>query len=171
MEDVDEFLAHYGVKGMKWGVRRNRSAVEVSVKATPGRRVKARGGENQSAHEDAIRAATYKRVATKSTTDALSTKQLQEVVNRMNLEQQYNRLRPTNMSDLGKDFARKMAAENSNQAADFLTKGVDAGVNKYAGIGPRTKEAAMGISLAKKTIKGAAVVASVIAQGQKKKKK
>ncbi len=171
MEDVDEFLAHYGIKGMKWGVRRNRSAVDVSVTATPGKRVKARGGENQPAHEDAVKVATYKRVAAKSTTDALSTKQLQEVVNRMNLEQQYDRLRPTTMSDLGKQFAVKMAAENSNQASDYLTKGVDAGVNRYAGYGPRTREADLGIKTAKATIKGAAVVASVIAQSQKKKKK
>ena len=32
--DVDDFLAHYGVKGMKWGVRReNKSAVKTARKA------------------------------------------------------------------------------------------------------------------------------------------
>ena len=36
MTDVDEFLAHYGVKGMKWGVRRDRRANNL-VKVGAGR--------------------------------------------------------------------------------------------------------------------------------------
>lgn len=94
-EQVESFLAHYGVKGMRWGVRKDNSPTSVSIKEIPGRRVKTSGGENQSAHPDAIRSATAKQIAKKSTTDALSTKDLQEMVNRMNLEQNYRRLTQT----------------------------------------------------------------------------
>lgn len=36
-EEVDDFLAHYGVKGMKWGVRRNRVSGDSSSSAKPKR--------------------------------------------------------------------------------------------------------------------------------------
>lgn len=94
MSEVETMLSHYGIKGMRWGViRKNPSgAVEVSTNTTPGKKVTATGGQNQPAHPDAIRVATSKQKAKVSTTDSLSTKELQELVNRMNLEQQYSRL-------------------------------------------------------------------------------
>lgn len=94
--DVEAFLLHYGVKGMKWGKRKSRSTAPVEVTATtkPGRRVRTTGGENQPASEDAIRAAKLQRQARKSTTDSLSTPELQALVQRMNLEKQYAQLAP-----------------------------------------------------------------------------
>src|SRR6478609_8651527 len=83
-------LAHFGVLGMKWG--RSKGAQAVAVKATPGRRVSAKGGKRQSASEDAIAAAIAKQKARKSTTDSLTTKELQNLVTRMNLEKQYSTL-------------------------------------------------------------------------------
>ena len=94
----DAVLAHYGVKGMKWGVRRaDRKArklapTEVQTKVVPGARVQTSGGRNQKPSEDAIRVATNRQKARASTPDALSTKELQEMVTRMNLEQQYSKL-------------------------------------------------------------------------------
>lgn len=89
---LDTVLSHYGVKGMKWGRRKDRSPVDIQTSAEPGKRVQAKGGENQPASEDARRAAAAKQKAKASTTDALSNKELQELVTRMNLEQQYSRL-------------------------------------------------------------------------------
>ena len=104
--DLDDILAHYGVKGMKWGVRKDRgdrdaifrkrakekNPVEVSVSQQPGKYVKGKGGQNQPASEDAITAATYRQRAKASTVDSLSNKELQTLVTRMNLEQQYSNL-------------------------------------------------------------------------------
>lgn len=90
---VEKHLAHYGIKGQRWGVRRNLDGgVEVSTTSTPGKKVTAKGGKGQPAHEDAIKTAISKQKAKTSTTDSLSTKELQELVNRMNLEQQYSKL-------------------------------------------------------------------------------
>lgn len=50
-EDVDEFLEHFGVKGQKWGVRRNRESSGGKEK-TPSR--KERRAEKKAAREKAI---------------------------------------------------------------------------------------------------------------------
>ena len=95
-------LAHYGVKGMRWGVRRSSSKStgpeEVTLKTVPGKRVTAQGGRRHPASEDARTAAIYKQKARKSTVDSLSNKELQALVNRMNLEQNYSRLTADQLS-------------------------------------------------------------------------
>jgi len=107
MDTAEDVLSHFGIKGMRWGVRRENPSggVEVSTTARPGQKVIAKGGSHQPAHEDAIRTAAYKQKAKKSTTDSLSTKELQELVNRMNLEQQYSKLTAT------KSFVDKVDAD------------------------------------------------------------
>lgn len=84
-------LAHYGIKGMRWGVRKS-EPTPVTTTIRPGRQVKAKGGTGQPASDDAIKTAESHRVARKSTTDALSNKELQALVNRMQLEQQFKTL-------------------------------------------------------------------------------
>jgi hypothetical protein len=79
---------------MKWGVRKaDRSATDVVVtQKKPGTRVSTSGGKNQPASEDAKNAAAARQKAKSSTTDSLSNKELQDLVRRMNLEQQYSDL-------------------------------------------------------------------------------
>lgn len=95
-------LAHYGVKGMRWGVRRSNSKStgpeDITLKTVPGKRVSAKGGGRHPASEDARTAAIYKQKARKSTVDSLSNKELQALVNRMNLEQNYSRLTADQLS-------------------------------------------------------------------------
>lgn len=128
---LDEFLEHYGVKGMKWGVRRKRSGSSSVEVATPaGRRVQTRGGSGQRASEDAVRTAVLRQRARKSTTDSLSNKELQDLVTRLNLEQNYERLRPRRPSEqvakfitdtligIGKDEAGKYIRSNVSSQID-----------------------------------------------------
>lgn len=116
-EDFDQILVHYGIKGMRWGVRkkRDKAVVEtpVEVRARPGRRVEARGGSGQPAHEDAISTAASKQKARQSTVDALSTPELKKLVERMNLEAQYAKLAATQPTriDAGKKFISGMAKD------------------------------------------------------------
>lgn len=98
--DLRYAIKHYGVKGMKWGVRRKATAgsdggtPEVSPRKQ--KRIDAKAARKQERSEqwkrpvteDAAKAAT-KRVRTKKHgTDALSNDELKELVTRMNLEQQ-----------------------------------------------------------------------------------
>ena len=116
-------LTHYGIKGMHWGVRRedpHPTSDRVETKNGKIRSVtlsKARQENNSESH-DAARAAILKKTAATKSTDSLSNKELQDLVTRMNLEQQYSRLtQPANGS------AKKMITDILvNQGKQELTK-------------------------------------------------
>lgn len=95
---TDEFLRHYGIPGMKWGRRKSKSpSYEKSVK-TFGGKSPHRNLSVSPKSIDAQKARNYKDRAKSSGTDALSTKELENLVKRMNLEQQYSRLNPPQVS-------------------------------------------------------------------------
>lgn len=73
VERVDDALAHFGVKGMKWGVRRNSAHKNKSIDKSP----------------DAVRAEeARKKLGKKGDPSALTNQELQHLVTRMNLERQ-----------------------------------------------------------------------------------
>ncbi|UQS94681.1 hypothetical protein SEA_ZEINA_7 [Arthrobacter phage Zeina] len=90
---TDEFLAHFGVKGMKWGKHKAQAEPEPAKPRVP-------------ASEDAV---TYRSAQAKIAgggTDALSDRELKKVVERMNMEAQYQRLTtPQEKTSSGKRLA------------------------------------------------------------------
>lgn len=109
---LEDVLSHYGVKGMHWGIRKARNA-------PPG----------PAPSGDANRTSEYKSRAKAGGAKALSTKELQELVTRMNLEQQYDRLRPpTKKETVVKFIADTLVQVGKQQAAkvasDLATKQV-----------------------------------------------
>ena len=102
----DEFLAHYGIKGMHWGVRRSQRELH------PG------GSED---HNNA-RAAGAK--VKKSGVKSLSNKELQDYITRMNLEAQYQRLAPPSKGAIvlrsgGKFVGEILVGVGKSQATKF----------------------------------------------------
>jgi hypothetical protein len=101
---------------MKWGVRSGESAAPVAVTITGKRPISKKltttGGSNQPASADAKDAAVYKRTAKKSSTDALSTKELTALVSRMNMEQQYDRLVKGTRDEAGTKFAGRIVKDH-----------------------------------------------------------
>lgn len=83
--DLGAYLTHHGVKGQKWGV------------------ITRRRGGSQPSSDDAKAAADAKAKIKVGGTKVLSNKDLQSLVTRMNLEQQYSRL-----SSADKSRARKI---------------------------------------------------------------
>lgn len=115
----DAVLAHYGIKGMRWGKRS--------------------GGESSSSDSapkapistDAANAKKHGAKAKTSGTDSLSNKELQDVVTRMNLEQQYSKLNTKTTSN-GRNVVKKIMADNAKQiASQYARKGVEMGI-QYA---------------------------------------
>jgi 2'-5' RNA ligase len=93
---LEAHLEHYGVKGMKWGVRNGVSrqgARPVVTKATVTRltghaKVKTKGGQAHPPVPDAIKTAAAKQKLKQSGPAALSNDELREVATRLQLEQQ-----------------------------------------------------------------------------------
>lgn len=107
----EKFISHYGVKGMRWGSRKAApAAVAPSVSSVVPRgkatktKIKAKGGENHPAAQDAINAAVSRQKLKRSGAHALSNKELQELATRMNLEQQVSRLAGQHPRSAGKKF-------------------------------------------------------------------
>lgn len=121
------YLEHAGVKGMRWGVRKDRSGSSanspkrVQVKEKPGRGVvKTSGGKKLDASTDAKQKAKLKQKAKASTTDSLSNEELKKLVTRMQLEQQYSKLSSqTQKKSKGKEFIKGVLKNES----DSLAKG------------------------------------------------
>ena len=116
---VEGILAHFGVKGMRWGVRRSRSQLE--------------GGSDD--HKNAVSARAK---AKKGGTKSLSNKELQDLITRMNLEKQYTTVVPTSrgkrllsggvkftadvLVGVGKQQATKLASDHATRLVGQLLK-------------------------------------------------
>jgi hypothetical protein len=110
-----EFVEHFGVKGMKWGVRKDRSPREVTVdsivKSSGKAKLKAKGGSHHSPTADAARAEAQRQILKKSGIHALTNKELQELALRMNLEQQVRSLEGKRPKSAGKEFVKNVVED------------------------------------------------------------
>lgn len=75
MNDIENPIAHYGIKGMKWGVRRSQAQLD---------------GDSDDAA--AARVTIEKIKKNRGRVDSLTNKELEQMLNRMNLEQRYSRM-------------------------------------------------------------------------------
>jgi hypothetical protein len=135
-----EFLTHYGIKGMRWGVRQT-GEVSAQTRTDTGllrRRteIQTKGGEAQPAHIDAVKAAVAKQKIKKSGHAALSTQELRDLANRLQVENQVSIL----MSSKGKQFVskeledtgRKLAKKGARRAAPHVVKKASKGAATVA---------------------------------------
>lgn len=127
-EKTEEFLAHYGVKGMKWGVRRTpggpaQTGVFVKKGKIRGVELSTRRQTDDTPSDDAAKAAINKTVVRTHSTDKLSNQELQSLVTRMNLEQQFDRLRPRKPSEHVTKFLRDQLISIGKDEAGKYAKG------------------------------------------------
>lgn len=129
------FVAHFGVKGMKWGQRKGppspvAPSAESVVKSNKfaKTKIKTKGGENHPATDDAIKAALAQQKIKLSGTHALTNAELRDLANRLNLEQQVHQLTGKAPKTKGKQFTENLL-KDPNRTINTTKGVVDTGVN------------------------------------------
>jgi len=117
LEENQAFLAHFGVKGMKWGVRKDRPGGTAPRTSSDFKKTDALRGRPVS---------------------SLSNKQLKELNERLNLEQNHKRLNPTSV-------------ERGRQKVQNILATVALGVTAYNIVNSPAGKAA--VNLGKKALK------------------
>ncbi len=131
---IEEILEHFGTKGMKWGVRKNNVAKQGPADDAKG------------AHKAFVKAKV-------SGVEALSNKELSTLNNRLNLEQNFQRL-SYNPSKLQKGLTAVggilKSGNTLNDAVKFANSPV--GIEMAAGLGSKTAKATKAANQAKKVV-------------------
>lgn len=114
-QTLEEVLAHYGVPGMKWGVRRSNKQLAKAAK----KQAKKDKKEGKNASEDAKKAKAAADKVKKEGVKSLSNKELQQLNTRLNLEKQYSQLSSSEKS-AGSKFAQELLINVGKQQATKL---------------------------------------------------
>lgn len=126
---MENELYHFGIKGMRWGVRRYQNP-DGSLTNAGKKRLKK--GQTSNEETDSSNKPSTKSSPTKTVKD-MSDDELRQAINRLQLEQQYKNLSPKNVSK-GKKFVdtvtndvlKPAAIDMGKQVAkSLMTKGVN----------------------------------------------
>jgi hypothetical protein len=106
-DKISSFLKHYGVPGMKWGVRKSRNEA-------------ARARQFAPSKESVKATKAYKKAKT-SGVKSLTNKEIRDFNERVRLEQQFHSLSPKGKIRRGLDFAQQLTktGRTINEAMAF----------------------------------------------------
>lgn len=117
--DENFYLQHFGVKGMKWGVRRAKDQISEARQG----RVAAKKAPASSDHDTATVA---RKKASQGGVSKLSNKELQDAITRMNLESQYKSLvaKDPTPQQAALNYGKKIALSVAQDMAKTTAKNV-----------------------------------------------
>lgn len=123
--DVDAYLEHWGIPGMKWGIRR---AVGPSGRVSG-------GGKAPKGSEDYQKARALKKKGYKN----LSDQELKALTTRMNLERNFRDLKSSD-AQKGLDFVKTATAIGTTLASAYALSQTPLGQKVISGIGKKLKK-------------------------------
>lgn len=129
MGEFDDVLIHYGVKGMKWGVRRSQAQLDRAAGRTPSRKQKPR-------KEVAVKKKRQQALDRRRT---LKDRDLDTLVKRLEQERKLKNLLTEDLTP-GKAYANKVMSQVGNR----VLPAVAAGTAMYIVRGVLTKEWGLG---------------------------
>ena len=118
MDTVDEILAHYGVKGMRWGVR-TKSGSDSSTAAPK---------KPKTYSSDADKASALGKQAKKQGAQSLSNDEMSLLIRRMQLDSQYSQLSAKQKSKGAQKALQILDQVGTQLASEALKGGVKFGV-------------------------------------------
>ena len=129
---MDEELYHYGIKGMKWGVRRYQNK---DGSLTPAGKAQERNANKQQARKDI----TKSRKAASKNRSLMSDAELDKRIKRLEKEKRLRELTESEVSP-GKSYAKKAMDRYGNQVAAAVVGGTTAVITKQV-VKPAVKRA------------------------------
>ena len=142
--EVQEYLAHHGIKGQKWGIRRYQNE-DGSLTALGKIRYGIKGKREGKTETTKIlikqresKSSSKNQNEKKKRLKEVSTEDLQKIVNRLKLEQEYkNLVKPksegSTLAKAGKRFIEGLLASSGKAIADGFVKEYSAAVGKALG--------------------------------------
>lgn len=115
-DEVEEYLKHFGVPGMKWGHRKDGS----------------KGSSHTAASDDSARAAKTQETIRQHGLSAVSNEDLQHLVSRQGLEQRHGQLNEAHASAGKKAVQDFLVQFGKQQASALASKGAAEGIKKIA---------------------------------------
>lgn len=125
----EDYIAHYGVKGMKWGRRKSDSS-------GGGSKSSQKGEKRPTTSPDAKKAKGLQKSVDNKGVGHLSNKELQDVITRMELQQKYDKLsKKGSRVESGKNFIADILTDAAKNVAtayveDLMKGGARAGANR-----------------------------------------
>lgn len=104
VDPLESVLAHHGIKGMKWGVRRSKSELASTV-------------SNDAAAANATKAKVKEHGAS-----SLSNKELKDYLERLDLEQRYDKHNPPKSAEAKKFIKDILVNAGKQEAAKIVAK-------------------------------------------------
>lgn len=150
-DDLDDFLTHFGVKGMKWGVRKKSKTAKVKVTNSESGRsaeisynprkttVNAQTGEISTSSKKELK--SIRGQVKKNQLKLMSDDELKGRINRLKMEQEFSKL-SANSDSPGKKLVKKVLKDSGDQLAKALVEQVIV-PNVTSRVGSLGKQAAL----------------------------
>lgn len=174
IEEFDETkFKHYGVRGMRWGVRKRRDTASsapsepqpVTITRNSKGALKTSGGAGHKPSEDALTALAVRQKARASGAASLSNKEMETLIKRMNLEANYAKAMAASAPPKGKGRAMLEGIVKGEMDAAF--KGKKGPFVNFVGMAIGLgKQQAVKNKAQKTAAKGAAAVATKVLVGK-----